>query len=56
MSVRPDWASVYEALHPSANAADIDRLLDKHAAYFATRGVDFTTCQTLSSMSISTRT
>ncbi|MCF8197393.1 MAG: nitric oxide reductase activation protein NorD [Sulfuritalea sp.] len=28
---RPDWASVYEALHPSGNAADIDRLLDKHA-------------------------
>ena len=31
-SFRPDWASVYEALHPSGNAADIDRLLDKHAA------------------------
>lgn len=29
---RPDWASVYEALHPSGNAADIDRLLQKHAA------------------------
>ncbi len=29
---RPDWASVYEALHPSGNPADIDRLLDKHAA------------------------
>lgn len=29
---RPDWASVYEALHPSGNAADIDRLLAKHAA------------------------
>ena len=29
---RPDWASVYEALHPSGNAADIDRLLEKHAA------------------------
>jgi len=29
---RPDWASVYEALHPSGNPADIDRLLQKHAA------------------------
>jgi nitric oxide reductase NorD protein len=29
---RPDWASVYEALHPSGNAADIDCLLEKHAA------------------------
>ena len=29
---RPDWASVYESLHPSANAADIDQLLQKHAA------------------------
>ena len=29
---RPDWVSVYEALHPSGNAADIDRLLQKHAA------------------------
>jgi len=31
-SFRPDWASVYEGLHPSGNAADIDRLLAKHAA------------------------
>ena len=31
-SYRPDWVSVYEALHPSGNAADIDRLLQKHAA------------------------
>ena len=31
-SYRPDWVSVYEALHPSGNAADIDRLLTKHAA------------------------
>jgi hypothetical protein len=31
-SYRPDWVSVYEALHPSGNAADIDRVLDKHAA------------------------
>ncbi|ANJ68322.1 hypothetical protein A9404_06250 [Halothiobacillus diazotrophicus] len=31
-SYRPDWVSVYEALHPSGNPADIDRLLQKHAA------------------------
>jgi hypothetical protein len=31
-SYRPDWVSVYEGLHPSGNAADIDRLLAKHAA------------------------
>jgi len=29
---RPDWVSVYEALHASGNAADIDRLLQKHSA------------------------
>ncbi len=29
---RPDWASVYEALHPQGDAADIDRLLEKHSA------------------------
>ena len=29
---RPDWVSVYEALHPSGQASDIDRLLEKHAA------------------------
>ncbi|MDD2885622.1 MAG: VWA domain-containing protein [Dechloromonas sp.] len=28
---RPDWVAVYEALHPAGQAADIDRLLDKHA-------------------------
>lgn len=28
---RPDWAAVYEALHPSGNPADIDRLLARHA-------------------------
>ena len=28
---RPDWVSVYEALHPAGLAADIDRLLAKHA-------------------------
>lgn len=31
-SYRPDWVSVYEALHPSSKASDIDALLDKHAA------------------------
>lgn len=30
-SFRPDWAAVYEALHPAGAAADIDRLLAKHA-------------------------
>ncbi len=29
---RPDWVSVYEGLHPNGNAADIDKLLEKHAA------------------------
>ncbi len=29
---RPDWASVYEGLHPGGNPADIDRLLAKHSA------------------------
>lgn len=29
---RPDWVSLYESLHPSGNAADIDKLLNKHAA------------------------
>ncbi|MDP2830063.1 MAG: VWA domain-containing protein [Sulfuricellaceae bacterium] len=31
-SFRPDWVSVYEALHPKGNAADIDKLLAKHEA------------------------
>lgn len=31
-SYRPDWVSVYEALHPQGNATEIDRLLEKHAA------------------------
>ncbi|MDP2433040.1 MAG: VWA domain-containing protein [Pseudomonadota bacterium] len=31
-SYRPDWASVYEALHPKGNPADIDKLLLKHGA------------------------
>jgi hypothetical protein len=29
---RPDWVSLYEALHPSGNPAIIDDLLTKHAA------------------------
>ena len=29
-SYRPDWVSVYEALHPAGDSGDIDRLLDKH--------------------------
>ncbi len=29
---RPDWVSLYEALHPGGDAADIDRLLAKHGA------------------------
>lgn len=31
-SYRPDWASVYEALHPGGDAGDIDRILARHAA------------------------
>jgi len=31
-SLRPDWVSLYERLHPSGVAADIDALLAKHAA------------------------
>ncbi len=31
-SYRPDWVSLYESLHPSGEAAAIDRLLEKHAA------------------------
>lgn len=30
-SYRPDWVSLYESLHPSGNAADLDQLLQKHA-------------------------
>ncbi len=30
-SYRPDWVSVYERVHPSGKAADIDALLVKHA-------------------------
>jgi len=29
---RPDWVSLYEALHPAGNAAKIDRLLARHEA------------------------
>jgi len=27
---KPDWVSLYESIHPAANAADIDAILDKH--------------------------
>ncbi len=30
-SYRPDWVSLYESLHPCANASHIDKLLAKHA-------------------------
>ena len=30
-SYRPDWATVYERLHPSGDASKIDRLMEKHA-------------------------
>jgi len=31
-SYRPDWVSLYESLHPSADAAKIDAILEKHKA------------------------
>lgn len=31
-SYRPDWVSVYEAVHPSGNMQVVDHILDKHAA------------------------
>jgi nitric oxide reductase NorD protein len=31
-SYRPDWVSVYEALHPAGDANDVDQLLLKHGA------------------------
>ena len=31
-SYRPDWVSVYEALHPSGNPVEVDNLLEKHSA------------------------
>jgi len=30
-SFKPDWVSVYEAVHPSGSTADVDAILDKHA-------------------------
>ncbi len=29
---KPDWVSLYESIHPSADARDIDAILDKHKA------------------------
>ncbi len=29
---KPDWVSLYESIHPSANAKDIDVILNKHKA------------------------
>jgi len=29
---KPDWVSLYESVHPSANSKDIDVILDKHKA------------------------
>ena len=31
-TMRPDWVSLYERLHPAGHPADIDALLTKHAA------------------------
>lgn len=31
-TMRPDWVSLYERLHPLGHAADIDALLNKHSA------------------------
>lgn len=31
-SLRPDWVSLYEGLHPAGDARQIDALLDKHQA------------------------
>jgi len=31
-SYRPDWVSVYEAVHPSGNVQVIDNILEKHSA------------------------
>lgn len=31
-TMRPDWVSLYERLHPSGQAADIDQLLARHSA------------------------
>ena len=29
-SFKPDWVSLYESIHPSASASDIDNILEKH--------------------------
>lgn len=29
---KPDWVSLYESIHPSGNASDIDEILQKHSA------------------------
>lgn len=29
-SYKPDWVSLYESIHPAANASDIDDILEKH--------------------------
>ncbi len=31
-SFKPDWVSLYESIHPSGNALQIDAILDKHKA------------------------
>ncbi len=31
-SYKPDWVTLYESLHPPGNAADIDKILEKHSA------------------------
>ena len=31
-SYKPDWVTLYESLHAPGNAADIDKILEKHAA------------------------
>jgi len=31
-SFKPDWVTLYESLHAPGNAADIDKILEKHAA------------------------
>jgi len=31
-SYKPDWVTLYESLHPPGNPADIDKILEKHAA------------------------
>jgi len=31
-SYKPDWVTLYESLHQSGNASDIDKILEKHSA------------------------